>query len=81
MAGTFTPELTFGPWQSGMMVDGAQNYRTIQAGSGGAPSTITVLSSGGSSYSPTLSVKSSGGSSYTVTNAVLSSGGSSYTVI
>jgi len=27
---TFTPELTFGPWASGMLADDGQNYRTIQ---------------------------------------------------
>lgn len=30
---TFTPELTFGPWASGILVDGPARYRTIQPAS------------------------------------------------
>lgn len=35
--GTFTPELTFGPWASGIMTEGSYSYRTLQAASGVTP--------------------------------------------
>lgn len=37
---TFTPELTFGQYQSGMMADGTSNYRTIQITGGSAPNIL-----------------------------------------
>jgi hypothetical protein len=40
MTGTFTQELSFGPWASGMMVDGASAYRTIQPSDSGGSSGI-----------------------------------------
>jgi len=41
MTGTFTQELSFGPWASGMMVDGSSAYRTIQPSSGSGGSIFT----------------------------------------
>ena len=40
--GTFTAELTFGPYQSGIMVEGSYSFRTIQYTGGVAPANFLV---------------------------------------
>ena len=80
MVGSFTKEISFGPWDVGMELDGGSNYRTIQPSGGGATS-FTTLSSNGTSFSPSRTVLSSLGVSYIVSGNVLGSTGTSYAVI
>lgn len=81
--GTFTPELTFGPYAYGAMSEAPGIlYKTLQQASSTPPSSeFSAASASGSLYAVPYTVLDSSSSSYTVLSAVLTAAGASYSPI